>query len=168
MDKTRSDKNKALLEAFSKGYEVSECGEYLYTPFSKLTKKTFVQGYPTFAYRLGDKKINVMWHRLQAYQKYGEKLFEDGMVVRHFDSNKLNCSKNNILIGTESENSMDKPEEDRMKYSLNAVKSIRKYNATEVREFHKQNGNSARKTMLEFNMTSKGSLYYVLKLAKHS
>ena len=163
-----SERNKALLEAFEKGYRVSECGKYLNTPFSKLTQNTFIQGYLIFGIRVNGKKVNVMWHRLQAYQKYREKLFELGMVVRHFDSNKLNCSKDNILIGTEKENSMDKPEEDRLSYSLNAVKHIRKYNATEVREFHKLNGNSAKKTMLKFNMSSKGSLYYVLKLAKHS
>lgn len=168
MDKITSNKNIALIEAFEKGYRISECGEYLNTLFSKLVKKVFIGGYPVFGIRIKDKKVNVMWHRLQAYQKYGEKLFEDGIVVRHFNSIKTDCSWSNIIIGTEKENAMDKPKDDRLSYSLNAVKHIRKYNATEVREFHKQNGNSAKKTMLEFNMTSTGSLHYVLKLAKHS
>lgn len=55
-----SERNKALLEAFEKGYRVSECGKYLNTPFSKLTQNTFIQGYPVFGIRVNGKKVNVM------------------------------------------------------------------------------------------------------------
>jgi len=167
MNKELSEKNKAILEAFSRGYRVSKCGTYLNTPFSMLNMKNFTQGYPVFGYRINGKKLNVMWHRLQAYQKYGDKLFEKGILVRHKNHIKTDCSWDNILLGTQKENCQDNPAEKRLQYSLNATDKWRKYNATEVKEFY-NNCKSYKQTMEKFNISSKGTLYFILIKAKYS
>jgi hypothetical protein len=164
MNKELSDKNKALLEAFNKGYRVSECGEYLTTPFSKLTKKNFTHGYPVFGYRIDGKKLNVTWHRLQAYQKYGDMLFEKGILVRHTNHIITDCSWDHILIGTAKDNMEDNPREDVLKYALNATDKWRKYNASEVKEFY-STCKSYKQTMKKFNISSKGTLHFILNKA---
>ena len=40
--------------------------------------------------------------------------------------------------------------------------SFKKYNRNEVMAFHKKNGNSYKKTKAEFNISSSGTLHYVL------
>ena len=162
-----SSRNKALLKAFDLGYRVSRCGLYLDTVNNKLIRKNFINGYPVFGIRVGTNVVKVMWHRLQAYQKYGEDLFKEGFVVRHKNSIKTDCSWDNILIGTQKENNMDKPKEDRLMYSLNATDKWRKYNASEVKEFYNI-CKSYKKTMEKFNMSSKGTLHFILNNAKYS
>jgi len=167
MSKELSDKNKAVVDAFNRGYRISECGKYLDTPFSRLYMKNFTQGYPTFGYRLNGKKINVMWHRLKAYQKYGNDLFKEGILVRHKNHIKTDCSCENILIGTAKDNTEDNPREDILKYVLNATDKWRKYNATEIKEFY-NTCKSYKQTMEKFNISSKGTLHFILNKAKNS
>ena len=62
---------------------------------------------------------------------------------------------------------MDKPKEDRLMYSLNATDKWRKYNASEVKEFYNI-CKSYKKTMEKFNMSSKGTLHFILNNAKYS
>jgi len=101
-------------------------------------------------------------HRLQAYQKYGYKLYTKGIIVRHKDGNKLNNSWSNIIIGTASENQMDIPEQIRIKRAKHATSFIVKYDKAEVKDFH-ATSKSYIKTMKEFGITSKGTLNYILK-----
>lgn len=51
----------------------------------------------------------VLVHRIIGYLKFGDKIFEKGKQIRHLDSNSLNNKWENILLGTQSENEMDKP-----------------------------------------------------------
>lgn len=56
--------------------------------------------------------MNFHHHRLAAYCKYGEELFNENVdVVRHLDGNPINNSWDNIVIGTYSENELDKSPE---------------------------------------------------------
>lgn len=41
-----------------------------------------------------------MIHRLQAYQKFGDKIYEDGIVVRYLNGDRYDNSYDNIGIGT--------------------------------------------------------------------
>lgn len=163
-----NETNNALVKAFECGYRVSKCGLILETPL-KTIKLNFNQksSYPTFYVIFLQKKSVITWHRLQAYQKYGEKMFEKGIVVRHKNSVKTDCSWDNILIGTVSENSMDRPEEERLLSAIRATKSSRKYDATEVKEFYNV-CKSYKQTMEKFNISSKGTLHFILNNAKHS
>ena len=162
-----SEANLFLREAYNRGYRVSSCGNFIKTTKSVRRQVAFEKDYPIISIRMGKKTMKVPWHRLQALQKYGEELFKSGIMVRHKNSIKTDCSVDNILIGTAADNNMDKPAEDRLKYALNATNYARKYKASEVKEFYSQN-KSYKKTMDNFGIKSKGTLHFILNTAKHS
>lgn len=159
--------NTALLQAYNNGVRISECGKKIITTKEEFEQRFFIGGYPAISVRVGDKTYKVYWHRLQAFQKYGQEVFEKGIVVRHKNSIKTDCSVDNILIGTMADNNMDKPIEDRLKYAINATSYVRKYKASEVKDFYDKN-KSYKKTMEEFGISSKGTLHFILNSAKHS
>lgn len=102
--------------------------------------------------------------RLVAYIKYGDKIFEKGIQVRHLDGDSTNNDSNNIAIGTQSENMMDKPEEERIRLAHNALKYYRKFNDKQlqnIREFYRET-RSYKQTMEKFNIVSKGTLNYII------
>ena len=70
-----------------------------------------------------DKRGQVSIHKLQAYKKFGELMFKPNMVVRHIDGDKLNNKYENISIGTQSENQLDRCSED---LKLHSIKAARK------------------------------------------
>lgn len=124
---------------FKKGYRISDDGK-AYNPDGKELKGYIRRGYPSLAFRLNSGRIvAVNFSRLQAYQKYGDKIYEDGIVVRHLNNNKLDNSWDNIAIGTEHDNRMDNPPEDRLKYAINASLKANKYDkefVDEIRQRH--------------------------------
>jgi hypothetical protein len=163
-----SKSNEALLQAYKLGYRISTCGVKLQTPFNLIELRILNNdGYPIFSTRVFGEPFPISWHRLQAYQKYGERIFEKNTVVRHKNNIKTDCSWDNILIGTQKENVNDNPAEKRLKYSLNATDKWRKYNATEVKDFYK-NCKSYKQTMENFEISSKGTLHFILNNAKYS
>lgn len=163
-----SKNNEALLEAYNLGYRISKNGIELKTPFNILKQKQInSSGYPVFAIRLYDKVFHIAWHRLQAYQKYGEELFKEGVLVRHKNNVKADCSWKNILIGTAKDNTEDNPREDVLKYALNATDKWRKYNATEVKEFYNK-CKSYKLTKEKFHISSSGTLHFILNKARYS
>lgn len=155
-------KNKIEVIASRRGFTVSEEG-LLYNPKGEQVGN-YVDSNGYFNANLRTKKRNTNMlkvHRLQAYQKYGNKLFEEGIQVRHLDGNKENNTWNNIAIGTQSENQMDIPKQIRIKRALTASSNIRKYNKEEVKKFHRVS-KSYKRTMEKFNISSKGTLNYIL------
>lgn len=81
------------------------------------------QKYPSRQVSVGGKKKNYYIHRLAAYCFYGERIFDEGIVVRHLNGDKTDCSKGNIAIGTTSENHMDKPSEVRSRSASIAARA---------------------------------------------
>ena len=149
---------EVILE--KRGYKVSEEG-------IAYNKRGDVVGfmhseYMTLAIKINGKTKRGRVHRLQAYQKYGDKLFEEGVLVRHYDGVNLNNAWDNILIGSHSDNMMDIPENIRLKKALHATSSTRKYDKEKVIAFHAIE-KSYKKTMEEFGIGSKGTLYHILK-----
>lgn len=126
---------------FKKGYRISDDGK-AYNPDGKELKGHTRNGYPCFSFRLDSGRIiAVNFSRLQAYQKYGDRIYEDGIVVRHLNNDKLDTSSDNIAIGTERDNRMDNPAEDRRKYAINASLKANKYDkkfVDEIRQRHKE------------------------------
>jgi hypothetical protein len=47
-------------------------------------------------------------HKFVAYILFGEDSFTEGVEVRHLDGDVLNLSRDNIALGTSSDNQMDK------------------------------------------------------------
>jgi hypothetical protein len=148
---------------YKQGFRITENGNILNKKGQSISGYKNQDGYIRISSRYEGAIVNCFVHRLQAFQKYGELLFYKGVEVRHKNNDKSDNSYNNILIGTHKKNILDTPESIRIERALHASSFIRKYNKKEVREFHKNNGNSYKKTMAEFGMSSKGTLHYILK-----
>lgn len=163
---------KYLRIAKERGYVCDKQG-VIYSPF----RSTPLKGYPdsrgylnfSITYQENEtetrKSVSVPIHRFQAFQKFGEKIFEKGIEVRHMGENMLDNSWDNIEIGTHRENMQDIPKHVRVATAITASNKIRKFTDEElkrIKEFHLQH-KSYTKTMTEFNITSKGSLYFMLK-----
>lgn len=128
------------------------------------------KGYERFTLFTGSKKLGtaklhqVMVHRLVAFQKFGEEMYVRGLEVRHKDNDKKNNKPHNILLGTHSQNLHDLPKKMRKAISINASTNIRRFTDKEVLEIRQyySSGKSYKDTMTKFNISSKGSLHFIL------
>ncbi len=107
---------EAIKVAYDKGYRVTEDGTLLGLKGNPLLiKKRGTQRYPTFSANVGSLTGSGVYgipvHKFAAYCFYGEETFKDGIVVRHLDADTENVSKENIVLGTYSQNELDKPSE---------------------------------------------------------
>jgi len=150
-----------IRHAFDKGYCVKN-GAMFYkdSPRKCLLDK---QGYPYVSIMIESKRHRLHLHRLCSYQLYKEKMFEPGIVVRHLNDIKTDCSEENIAIGTNRDNAMDVPAEKRMSTSLKGTAKRRKYNPIEVKSYYAEHG--CKKTKENFNIKNNGTLRYILKFA---
>tara|TARA_R110001606_G_scaffold6316_1_gene28467 strand:- start:2265 stop:2744 length:480 start_codon:yes stop_codon:yes gene_type:complete len=153
--------NKLRVEkiAISRGYSVTEDGRLLNPEGVRVGSTSDVYERTKIKVDSVDKKIKT--HRLQAYQKYGDAIYNNGIVVRHKNGNPLDNSKDNILIGSHSDNMMDIPDHIRMGKAMHATSFVRKYDKKEVRDFY-NDCKSYKYTMLEFDISSKGTLHFIL------
>lgn len=72
----------------------------------------------------GVKKTHVcFYHRLQAYQKYGDAIYQKGIVVRHLNDVKTDNSISNIAIGSYADNVRDIPLEKKKAMNAKRVKT---------------------------------------------
>ena len=159
--------NKVKI-AYEMGYRVTDCGEVYYKDKKRKLNKcpnNKKPQYYKFSIRIEGKSTTIKVHRLQAYQKFGDKIFESGIVVRHLDGNSLNNHLNNIDIGTQSDNIRDIPKEIRLKNAINASPYAKKHNHREIYE-HYLTSKSYTKTMKEFNISSKGTISYIVNKYK--
>jgi hypothetical protein len=154
---------EALLLAYEKGYRVTKNGDVL-NPNGILIKSTRKKGddYRTFGIKIEKTyTYKVKVHRLLGYQKFGDKIFEDDIHIRHLNGDYLDNTYDNIGIGTPSENMMDISEEVRLKTAMNATSYVRKYDKEEVIKFYNKVKSYAL-TMREFKISSKGTLHFIL------
>lgn len=113
---------------------------------------------------VGLKNRRVRVHRLQAYQKFKDKIYGSNIVVRHLNGNSLDNSFNNIGIGTQVDNAIDRPKEDRIKHGRLAASFNIKYPKElidEIKEFY-NNCKSYRQTKEKYNISSSGTLWHIL------
>lgn len=115
----------AIRLAAKKGYVADESGSVT-GPSGKCLKLRFDgDGYLTFNVRMdsvvGRRYVRrVRVQRLVSYQKYGEASIAAGIETRHKDGDKTNNEWSNILIGTRSDNEMDRSPEERSARSRHA------------------------------------------------
>lgn len=149
--------------AFERGCRVIDGKIYSWTGKERKFD-TSPKGYPRFGIKCGSRTdgtrrhYDVMVHRLVAYQKYGNSIYEEGIEVRHLDDNPLNFFEHNIAIGTHSDNMLDIPKEKRKKMAKHGIKYTNK-EVIIIKSFH---DGSYAETMDFFNITSKGTLWYIL------
>lgn len=162
-----SVKNKVLLELSIRGYTINKEGN-VYNP-----KGLIINGfcdknnYLNIGIRLKGYKCtkHVGVHRFQAFVKYGEKIFNKGIVVRHLNGNSKDNSWSNISLGTHSDNMNDMPKDIRMSKSIKAarvrqdnIRSISERKAIYADLFF---GVPYNLIMNKYNITSKGTLSYM-------
>lgn len=118
---------QGIETAFRKGYRVNGRGQVLGVrgrPL-KLRLKTHKRkhgGYLYFTVRVGrnshSRTVQVPVHRFVAFQKYGKRVFDSGVEVRHTGRSATDNRPKVIKLGTRHQNERDKPKHVRS----NAVK----------------------------------------------
>lgn len=66
--------------------------------------------YPKINFKHAGRKYYVSMHRLAAYCFYGDRLFSEGILVRHLNGDKSDLRNENIVLGTQVDNMADIPE----------------------------------------------------------
>ena len=93
--------------AHERGFRITRDGEIIGAR-GEVINTYSKKGYPTFCVGIDGKNKHVTCHRLQAFQKFGDKVFVEGTQVRHLNGDKEDFSWDNIDIGTASENTLDR------------------------------------------------------------
>jgi hypothetical protein len=142
-----------------KGYYVDKEGNLFNCKGQKLStsKNNKGNGYLSFNIRLnGSKPTRSFIHRLQAFQKFGENLFDDNILVRHLNGVSTDNSYDNILIGTQFDNMLDIPKEQRI---LNASNPTHDHeNIIKDRTL----GYTYKQLMEKYGISSKGTISFIL------
>jgi hypothetical protein len=160
---------KAVIYAYEKGYRVDTYGNVI-SPrgnVRKLSKKGR-EGCKYYRFTVctpWDRRhsTDVFVHQLVAYQKYGDKAFCDGNVVRHLDGNSLNNESANITIGSRSDNMLDVPTEKREKNATIAGRSGSQLTPEDIKEIRRlrEQENLRYEDILEVYPITKSSLSYI-------
>jgi hypothetical protein len=142
-----NDSQLTIVHLYDRGYRVSEDGVFTnYKGEVRSVKLKSNHKYPQSQVIIDGKKMNYHIHRLAAYCFYGDKMFEEGIHVRHLNGNVLDVSKNNIALGTPSENEQDKPKVMRVRNARKATScrkdkrrlSMRRFSDDEVEDIKRR------------------------------
>jgi len=159
--------NQALILAYKKGYRIQEDGSVINPQGTQRKTPISSRGYSYFSIYISKairRSVNV--HRLMGYQKFGARIFEKGIGIRHLDNDKTNNSFENIGIGTCSENAFDRPVEDRLFHSIKASTKTRKFTDAQVKKIRRycRDGHSYSETMRKFGISSKGTMSRIINI----
>lgn len=154
-----SKSNIGIRNANLMGIYVDLKGNLIYSNGRISKSKPDHQGYFMFNVYIDGIQHKCQVHRLQAFQKYGNKLFDENTYVRHLNGDSLDNSFENISIGTQSENMMDKSQVVRQKQAEHAASYKRKFSYEDIRSIRskKRNGYTLRELANEYN-SSKGHI----------
>ncbi len=147
--------------AYELGYRVLPNGDVIGLRGRVL--KGWIDKYGYRYFRVGKKTGDVAVHRLIAYQKFGSKLYEPGLQVRHLNNDQLCNTPENIDIGTATQNAYDKTPETRLRAARTAAKVQRKITseeAEEIRRLH-NSGVSYRQLTERFGI-AKSTVSYIV------
>lgn len=160
-----SRNDQYLVAAYEKGYRVADNGSVI-SPSGRSLRLVKAKSNGRFHFSInhrGKIRGGLSVHRLAAYQKFGDKIFQEGLEVRHLDSNETNNRLENIAIGTHSDNLMDMPEAQRLHKAFRAAKKRRKLSGKEARQLRKDRENGATyKELMERYGIAKGTVSYIV------
>lgn len=147
--------------ADSLGFTVTPDGSIVRNPDGEVMKQHFGgRGYKVFAFGPKKKRHKCLVHRFNAWFKFGDKIYEPNIVCRHLDGNPHNNHIDNIALGTQSDNMMDRPADVRHAHASAASRHAMKHDHVAIIEFYRLNGFN--KTMVEFGISSKGTLSFII------
>lgn len=150
--------------AFNKGYWVDSLGNCFSPSGEKIGYFCPNSQYEQIKVAVATgKQRHIAVHRLQAYQKYGEKIFEPGVHVRHLNSNTFDNSWDNIAIGSASDNMMDKTPEVRQSAALAGSRVRRKLTWEEMEQLRQEHkaGDSYRVLCARYSL-AKSTVSYIV------
>lgn len=140
-----------------KGYYVDKNGVLFNKKDEKISLSKTKKGYFSFNIRVnGSKPTRSFVHRLQAYQKFGEKIFDEDLVIRHLNGDSTDNTYDNIGIGTASDNMMDVPKEKRIINASNPT-----YDHEAILKDRK-NGFTYKELMEKYSIPSKGTISFII------
>ena len=140
-----SKTTQRTIEAYERGYRVTDNGKLIGIKGELTFKLHGEQRYPTFSTNWGGYVYGVPVHKLAAYCFYGLRAFECGITIRHLNGNTLDVSRDNIALGTLSENIRDIPVAARIAKAKVARASqgitpnnakLKPHQVAEIREFY--------------------------------
>lgn len=152
-------RNQALIWAANIGYKV--INNQVYSHLGNKIKTRLENGYPRFTVRHNKKTAELRVHRLLGYIKFGDKIFDPNLQIRHLDGNKENNNWDNIDIGTCSQNQFDKPLEIRKRCAVHATSFVKIHDHEAIIK-RRNEGASYKQLMQEFNISSKGTLSSII------
>ncbi len=148
-------------EAFMLGYRLTENGDGVISPSGKpLAVFSAKGGYLIVWFGPKIARKNIRLHRFQAWLKYGDAIYQEGIVCRHLDGNPKNNAPDNIALGSASENMMDIAADVRHRTAFNASRHVLKHDHVAIVEYYKINGFKA--TLAQFAISSKGTLSFII------
>lgn len=150
-------------ELIDLGYYVTKEGFCFNKKGKQLFGSVCTKGHLKLHTKIDGKSVHVYIHRIQAYQKFGEDIYNEGILVRHLNSIPSDNSWDNIGIGTHSDNMMDMPKEMRVKKSSNANKKYSDELVIEIKEYH-ISGHSYKEIMEKYNISSKGTVSNIINV----
>ncbi len=160
-----SNRKQCLLYAVDAGYTVDRKG-IVTSPTGYIPKVYPTStGYDCFGIQnrtLGLRgKVTV--HRLQAYTKFGDLIFQKGIQVRHLNNDKQDNSWENISIGSPRQNAFDTPADVRQQRSMAGGRKQRKLSDKQFERFmeDRRKGMSLNKLAKKYKM-AKSTAYYIL------
>lgn len=158
------NQKEALLYAVKQGYSVTHDGRVI-SPNTEKPRKLVLDSRGYFVFNLGscEKAVGIRVHRLVAYFKFGKKIFNKGVVVRHLDGNSRNNQWNNIAIGTQSDNMMDRSPLKRKAHAQVAARKQRKLSDEEAKELRalRAKGATYSELMSKFGL-AKSTISYIV------
>ena len=152
--------NQNEIYANKLGYKVLKNGTLL-NPQNKSIGHYNNKGYKRFTLKKDKKTYFIFVHRLQAYQKYKDMIYNKNILVRHLDGDKTNNSYSNIVLGTNKDNMLDRDKEALIKQANYASSFTKKYNNELVKRFYNKS-KSYKLTKEKFNISSSGTLWHIL------
>lgn len=159
--------NKALVEAYRKGWRVTDDGVLLHPNGKKA--KTYIDRWDrersSTAISLPGVKgyQNVMVHRLAAYQWFGPIIFETGIQVRHLNNDSRDNARCNIAIGSQSENMMDIDPEERKKKAIHAASFLRSLSSSQAQSLINDRAAGMKyKDLMGKYSVAKGTVSYIV------
>lgn len=151
--------------AYKKGYAISKDGIVFSFNGEKITLLDNKRGYFYFNIRNNGKVTKILVHRFQAFIKFGDSIYNNGIVVRHLNGDSHDNSYDNIEIGTQQDNNLDILPEIRAKKAYYASRGNVKYDDELVKQirFEHSNGASYGELMKKYNIKSKGTISNIIK-----
>jgi hypothetical protein len=169
MTKSLADEN--MLSAMDRGLRLEKDGTAFGSSGRQISgslQKTgrMRQGYLYATIKIAGTRstTHAHFHRVQAYQKFGDKLFEKGVQVRHLNGNSLDNSWDNVALGTHQDNSMDRPKEERVRSGRIAAKAQRKLSEEEVQELRqdREEGYTYKELKEKYGIRSSSTISYIV------